>query len=111
MPNKPQPANQISEARLAANQANAQLSTGPTSVTGKAASSLNGLKTGLTGRTVLLPGDDAAAAYQGLVESFVERHQPVGDAEQNLVQSLADTEWRLQRIPALEMGISSLPSA
>ena len=97
---KPQPAN----------QANAQLSTGPTSVTGKAASSLNALKTGLTGRTVLLPGDDAAA-YQGLIESFVKRHAPVGDAEQNLVQSLADTEWRLQRIPALEMGISSLPSA
>jgi hypothetical protein len=104
---KPQPANQISEARLAANQANAQLSTGPTSVTGKAASSLNGLKTGLTGRTVLLPGDDAAA-YQGLIESFVKRHQPVGDAEQNLVQSLADTEWRLLRIPALEMGIYAL---
>jgi len=53
---KPQPANQISEARLAANQANAQLSTGPTSVTGKAASSLNALKTGLTGRTVLAAG-------------------------------------------------------
>jgi hypothetical protein len=30
---------------------------------------------------------------------------PVGDDERNLVQSLADTEWRLLRIPSLEMGI------
>ena len=101
------PARQTSEARLVANQANAQLSTGPTSEAGKAASSLNALKTGLTGRTVLLPGDDAAA-YQAHIASFLKRHDPSGDAEQNLVQSLADTEWRLLRIPALEMGIYAL---
>jgi hypothetical protein len=29
----------------------------------------------------------------------------VGDDERKLVQSLADTEWRLLRIPVLEMGI------
>jgi hypothetical protein len=101
------PAKQTSQARLIANQANAQLSTGPTSETGKAVSSLNALKTGLTGRTVLLPGDDAAA-YQAHIASFLKRHDPSGDAEQNLVQSLADTEWRLLRIPALEMGIYAL---
>ena len=101
------PAKQTSEARLIANQANAQLSTGPTSETGKAASSLNALKTGLTGRTVLLPGDDAAA-YQAHIASFLKRHDPSGDAEQNLVQSLADTEWCLLRIPTLEMGIYAL---
>src|SRR6185437_6194490 len=42
----------ISEAQLAANRANSQLSTGPTSEAGKAKSSLNAVKTGLTGRTV-----------------------------------------------------------
>ena len=91
-------------AQIAANQKNAQLSTGPTSSDGKAKSSLNAVKTGLTGRTVLLPGDDAAA-YETHVASFIARHQPVGDEERNLVQSLADTEWRLLRIPALEYGI------
>ena len=35
----------------------------------------------------------------------MQRHQPAGDQEHNLVQSLADTEWRLLRIPALEYGI------
>ena len=91
-------------AQIAANQANSKLSTGPTSPEGKAKSSLNAVKTGLTGRTVLLPGDDAAA-YEAHVASFFARHQPTGDEEQNLVQSLADTEWRLLRIPALEYGI------
>jgi hypothetical protein len=39
---------------------NAQLSTGPRSAEGKAVS-MNAVKTGLTGRTVLLPSDDAEA--------------------------------------------------
>ncbi len=96
-----------SQAQIAANQKNAQLSTGPTSETGKAKSSLNAVKTGLTGRTVLLPGDDAAL-YEAHVARFVERFQPDGPEEQNLVQSLADTEWRLLRIPSLEAGIYAL---
>jgi hypothetical protein len=91
-------------AQIAANQKNAQLSTGPASPDGKAKSSLNAVKTGLTGRTVLLPGDDAAV-YEAHVAGFFARHQPLGDEERNLVQSLADTEWRLLRIPALEYGI------
>ncbi len=93
-----------SEAQIKANRANAQNSSGPKSPEGKAKSSLNAVKTGLTGRTVLLPGDDAAA-YDRHVVRFFNEYQPQTDAEHNLVQSVADTEWRLLRIPALEMGI------
>src|SRR5579875_2587043 len=96
-----------SNSQILANQANAQKSTGPTSETGKAKSSLNAVKTGLTGQTVLLPSDDAAR-YQAHVADFVKELAPVGEAEQKLVQSLADTDWRLLRIPALEMGIYAL---
>src|SRR5881398_1911440 len=93
-------------AQIEANRANAQLSTGPTSETGKAKSSLNAVKTGLTGRTVLLPSDDAAVyEAEAHVAEFMKRLAPVGEDEQNLAQSLADTEWRLFRIPALELGI------
>ena len=95
---------QLSEARLAANRENAHLSTGPTSDTGKARSSLNAIKTGLTGRTVLLPTDDAAA-YERHVQAYQAEFQPAGLRETALVQSLADTDWRLERIPALEMAI------
>src|SRR3982751_1002133 len=93
--------------RLAANRANAQLSTGPTTSEGKAKSSLYAVKTGLTGRTVLLPSEDAAA-YQEHVTRFQEQLQPVGERETTLVQNLADTQWRLDRIPGLEFGLFAL---
>lgn len=110
-----------SNAQIKANQANAQFSTGLISDTGDGKSCLNvrvdeaadlsvpkiQAVTGLTGRTVLLPAEDAAA-YTQLVESFVKYWSPADDAERNLVQSLADTEWRLQRIPSLESGIYAL---
>lgn len=95
------------DAQLNANRANALLSTGPKSSTGKAKSSLNAVKTGLTGRTVLLPGDDAEA-YKAHLKRFFDKHNPAGNAEADLVQSLADTEWRLLRIPSLEMGIYAI---
>jgi hypothetical protein len=96
-----------SAAQVVASRLNGALSHGPTSEEGKATSSLNALKTGLTGRTVLLPSEDAAL-YEAHLAQFRERYQPVGDQELALVQSLADTHWRLARIPALEMGIYAL---
>jgi len=93
-----------SQSQIAANRQNSQLSTGPKTEAGKAKSSLNAVRHGLTGRTVLLPSDDAAA-YETHVAAFQKRYAPATDEERNLVQSLADTEWRLLRIPALEMGI------
>jgi hypothetical protein len=97
----------LSPARLAANRANAALSTGPTSDAGRATSSLNALKTGLTGRTILLPADDVEA-YQGHLARFEAQWKPATDPERSLLQSIADTEWRLLRIPSLESGIYAL---
>ena len=94
----------ISEAKLAANRANGQLSTGPASQTGKAASSLNALKTGLTGRTVLVPSDDAET-YSRHIAAYHTEYKPIGLRECELVQSLAETRWRLSRIGSLEMAI------
>jgi hypothetical protein len=51
---------EISEAKLAANRANAAHSTGPTTGEGQQRSSLNAMKHGLTGRTVLLPREKKA---------------------------------------------------
>lgn len=96
-----------SQAQVVANRANAQLSTGPTSDAGKAKSSLNAVKTGLTGATVLLPSDDVAA-YERLVASSFDEWKPETDREKALVQSIADTQWRLLRIPSLESGIYAL---
>jgi hypothetical protein len=96
-----------SEAKLNANRANAQLSTGPKTDAGKAKVSLNAVKTGLTGRTVLLPSDDVAA-YEAAVLRFTDRWHPETEEECILVQALADNDWRLQRIPTLEFGIYAM---
>jgi hypothetical protein len=97
----------LSPQRLAANRANAKLSTGPRSDAGKAKSSLNAVKTGLTGRTVLLPSEDAEA-YETHLLQYLEEYRPFGVRETQLVQNLADTQWRLDRIPSLENGIYAL---
>lgn len=96
-----------SQAQIAANRANAQLSTGPKSEETKAKSSLNAVKTGLTGATVLLPSDDVVF-YERHVASVFAAWKPETDREKVLVQSIADTEWRLLRIPSLESGIYAL---
>ena len=97
----------ISERRLAANRANAQFSTGPITPEGKAVSSLNAVKSGLTGRAVLLPSEDVDA-YKAHIARYQGEFQPVGERETHLVQSLADTQWRLNRIPNLEAGLFAL---
>jgi hypothetical protein len=38
----------------------------------------------------------------------MQQYEPIGDEELTLVQSLADTQWRLLRIPSLEAGIYAL---
>jgi hypothetical protein len=93
-----------SQAQIDANRKNAQLSTGPSTPEGRAKSALNAVKTGLTGRTVLLPTDDAAA-YETHVQRFIKDLQPAGPREHALAQSLADNAWRAERIFSLEMAI------
>ncbi len=94
----------ISAAQLAANQANALLSTGPNTPAGQAKSSLNAVKTALTGRTVLLPTDDAPA-YELHLRAYQDDFHPAGARECDLVQSIADSAWRLKRIPCLETAL------
>ncbi len=97
-------ANHISERKLLANRINAQFSTGSSSPEGRATSSLNAVKTGLTGRTVLLPSDDAAE-YERHIHAIEAELRPGSAVERELVQSIADTFWRLRRISGLEAAI------
>src|ERR1700733_2328536 len=89
------------------NGANAQKSTGPRTPAGKQRSSLNALRHGLTGHVVVLPTEDQAA-YQHHLKRFVDQFQPKGALEEQLVQSLGDTTWRLNRVPATEATFLSL---
>src|SRR5260370_13687665 len=89
------------------NRANAQHSTGPKTEAGKQRSSWNALRHGLTGHTIVLPTEDMAA-YQRFTKRFSDDLKPIGILEEQLVQNLADTSWRLNRIPALENNLLAL---
>ncbi len=97
----------ISPAQLAANQANAKLSTGPKTEAGRAICSMNAVKTGLTGRTLLIAPEDVGI-YKTHLARFAKKFAPVTPEESELVQSIADTEWRRLRIVPLETGIYAL---
>src|SRR5580658_9212185 len=92
------------------NRENAQYSTGPKTAEGKQKSSLNALRHGLTGQTVVMPAEDLVA-YQHHVKSFTDEYKPEGATEENLVQSLADASWRLNRVAALETNLLTLGMA
>jgi hypothetical protein len=90
------------------NRANAQHSTGPKTDEGKQISSLNALRHGLTGQRVIVPNEDRLA-YQRHLKSFHDDLKPQGSVEANLVQSLADTAWRLNRVVNLETNLLNSP--
>jgi hypothetical protein len=81
-------------------------STGPRTEEGKAISSLNAVKHGLTAVTVLLPGEDAAA-YQTLYNGMLQDFDPITTTETALLQELIDVQWRLRRASAFETRVLS----
>jgi hypothetical protein len=82
-------------------------STGPRTAAGKRISSRNALTHGLTSRSPILPTEDPAA-YQRHCHDFHNEYQPATPTETHLTQELADTAWRLNRIPSLEAALFSL---
>ena len=90
--------------RITANRLNALHSTGPRTEPGKQRSSLNALRHGLSSRTAVLPSEDSQA-YQLHCEQFRAEHDPKTPTERHLVQELADTAWRLNRIPLIEADL------
>jgi hypothetical protein len=90
--------------RAQINRNNAYHSTGPKTEAGKQRSCLNALRHGLTGQTVVMPAEDLEA-YQFHIQSFVDEYHPKGPTETQLVQSLADSAWRLNRVAVLETNL------
>ncbi len=89
------------------NRENARHSTGPKTEEGKKKSSLNALRHGLTGQIVVMPSEDLEA-YRIHLAEFRKDLCPQGSLEAHLVQSLADTAWRLNRVAALETNLLTL---
>jgi hypothetical protein len=92
--------------RAATNRANAQHSTGPRTEPGKQRSSRNALRHGLTAQTAVLPTEDRES-YQRHLQQFLDEYAPATPTETQLVNEIANTAWRLNRIPILEANLLS----
>jgi hypothetical protein len=92
--------------RRATNRANSQHSTGPRTEPGKRRSSQNALRHGLTARTAVLPNEDPET-YQRHIQQFLDEYAPATASETQLVHEIANTAWRLNRIPFLEAELFS----
>ena len=96
----------MTQSQLAANRANAQLSTGPRTEEGKKRSSLNAFRHGLTGQIVIHTPEDQAA-FQKHCDAR-QALAPVGAVELDLAQAVAEDKWRLNRARALENAVFTL---
>ena len=101
-----------SQKQFEANRRNAQKSTGPITDLGKATAKFNALKHGMTASTSVLPYEDAHS-YADLRDSFIATYRPANAVEASLVETIANSYWRLLRArrvetAALDMGIRGL---
>lgn len=97
----------VSDAKLAANRANAAHSTGPRTPAGKEASKHNGLLHGLSSPLAVLPFEDQNE-YNELAASFSEEYAPEGPTEEALLKLMVDSQWKLRRLEKLEQHVFAL---
>jgi hypothetical protein len=72
--------------------------------TGRARSSMNALRHGLTARVVVLPSEDMAA-YKAFSQEIVDSLDPQTPVERQFAQTVADNQWRINRIRSIEDGM------
>src|ERR1039457_5500362 len=87
--------------QIEANRRNAQHSTRPTSVTGKATSSMNALKSGIHAKSLALPSENLADLDQ-LIADYYSHHQPASPDARAFVDDLIYCEWTLRRLRTAE---------
>ncbi len=88
-------------AQIAANQANARLSTGPQTEAGKTTSSQNNFRHGLSGAFTIQKWENADH-YDQLLEGLRNEHQPATPTEALLVERMAQHWWLGQRALSLQ---------
>ena len=95
------PSRPVSDRKCAANRANAQFSTGPTSIEGKQIVSQNRIRHGLTGNFQVLP-DECQADFDRLIETLLDEHEPADATEAEFVQQMAEALWLSRRSVRLQ---------
>src|SRR5262245_25767759 len=88
-------------AQVIANQQNALLSTGPVSAAGKARSSRNALRHGLSAQHVVVR-DDQQEEFACLRDALLAEIDPQGAVEMSLFQQFLHASWRIECCHRLE---------
>ncbi len=94
----------ISPAKAAANAANAQLSTGPRTEEGKAHSSQNAIKHGLTAQQVVVR-EEEKQKFDDLRDSMLADLTPQGAVELQTFNIVLHASWNLDRFRTLEANL------
>ena len=95
-----------SRAQKRANQQNAQHSTGPRTEQGKQRCSQNAVKHGLRSKHPVITGEDPAE-YQSKLDKLRNDLRPVNALEDEIVEQIADTAWRLKRLTRIEAAVNA----
>src|SRR6202451_7519 len=74
---------------------------------GKARSKMNALRHGLTARVVVLPSEDMDA-YQAFSKEIVDNLDAQTPVERQFAQTVADNQWRINRIRSIEDGMLAM---
>ena len=90
-----------SAAQIAANRRNAQNSTGPRTPSGKAASRMNAMRSGLYADNLVIRGENACD-LERLTEEYHREFNPVTPRERDLVDSMVRNEWIIRRMGFVE---------
>ena len=96
-----------STAQVAANQENSKLSTGPRTIEGQRASSLNAVRHGLTSQLVVFPNEDLAP-YEKFKVDLIRELRPQGTIEHMLADNIVNTQWRIERAVKAEANTLAL---
>src|SRR5437016_579420 len=94
----------LTEAQLAANRANAQKSTGPRTPEGKDISRLNAVRHGVTQQVMVMPAPQMEA-YLVFNKQLHIAHAPANPIEGHLVQTIVDTQWRINLARTFEFAL------
>lgn len=90
-----------SELQQIASRTNGAKSHGPVTEEGKQASSRNSRRHGLLSKKVVLEGE-SQEEFDALLASYLEEHRPQTPTEATLVENMAVTRWRQERVWSLE---------
>jgi flagellar biosynthesis/type III secretory pathway chaperone len=93
-----------SPAQITANRANALLSTGPATPETKSAVRHNAIKYGIHAESLIIPGEDPEE-FEAFKEFQLDTWSPQDTAEQQCVDQLTTTLWRLNRLQNAEAQI------